>query len=303
MDTNIRDILLERNNIFKNKPSLSNFRYNMIEITLPSISDLSINYLDTFMGLTINKLEEARTILKSISNNSKLPLVKEIINANELPQFEITGYNYTKLDTHTDFKNAMMKYYEFFDEIYRKIKDIVSSDDSDEVKVVRLENLEKFSNKLFTKYDEYFSLLDYGFPNKTTFPNYYTGNNVSVTFTYDNKFELLKVYDRVKLCSNHYDWLLKNYETELIKHYRMINEVLTNSMIKDKSLFGIHDDYSMVKNRVNSIVHNELKVEKRMAQIINTILSAQLNSIMDSLRQDTSVLQKVIDISKEEIKL
>ena len=171
---NIKDMLIEEKSNSLYKPSITNFSFS---IGLDIFTQKMSNYSTTYLRLMVNKLNEnlyqTREVLSGVSNNTKLKAVKDIIDTCIVKEVSITGYNYTNLHTHINIKNSYIKHYEFFKEVYDKIIEIVSSDDSEDTKLSRLDNVYDLVDKFLEKYNSKFPLNDYGFSYKTTFPDYY----------------------------------------------------------------------------------------------------------------------------------
>ena len=296
---NIKDMLIEEKSNSLYKPSITNFSFS---IGLDIFTQKMSNYSTTYLRLMVNKLNEnlyqTREVLSGVSNNTKLKAVKDIIDTCIVKEVSITGYNYTNLHTHINIKNSYIKHYEFFKEVYDKIIEIVSSDDSEDTKLSRLDNVYDLVDKFLEKYNSKFPLNDYGFSYKTTFPDYYNGGTVNVDLFFNGKTDFLKVYNRIKLCDDQYNALLKSYERDLNKYYMLIDKVLVASHYDNDTFMGIMDDYNPIKNKINAIANTEMKIAKNMLSKTSELLSFQINAILDSLKQDMSVLQEIADAYK-----
>ena len=294
MNLNIQDVLNEKFTISIKPSYITSFN---ISIEPTNISEYSTLYNKLAINALLTQLDKMKYALKAISTNDKLNSVKKIINSDNLNSIEIVGYNYTHLHNSINIKNALIKHYEMFMEIYSKMVDIIESDDSEISKINRLNDLYGFTNKIVKEYDKYFSLLDYGFPNNTEFPDYYNDGNSQVTLSYNSK-DYAKVYEELKQCYNQYNALITAYQRDISKYYNMIDKVLVNSTAPNKTFLGINDDNSELKGKINNVNGAELHISKTMVQQLISIISFQMNAILDSLKQDIAVINKLFDTYK-----
>ena len=294
MTLNIQDVLNEKFTISIKPSYITSFSIN-IEPT--NISEYSTLYHRIAVNTLLTQLDKLKYALKAISTNDSLNTVKKIINSDKLNSIEIVGYNYTHLRNSINIKNMMLKHYEIFTEIQDKMFDIIESDDSEITKINRLEDLNKFTNKIIKDYDKYFSLLDYGYPNNTVFPDYYNDGNKQVTLTYTSK-DYTKIYNELKQCYNQYNSLITSYQRDITKYYNMIDNILISSNAPNGTFLGINDDDSELRGKINGVNKLELNIAKTMIQWIIEVVSYQMNAILDSLKQDIAVLNKLSDSYK-----
>ena len=78
----------------------------------------------------------------------------------------------------------------------------------------------------------------------------------------------------------------------------LIDKVLVASHYDNDTFMGIMDDYNPIKNKINAIANTEMKIAKNMLSKTSELLSFQINAILDSLKQDMSVLQEIVDAYK-----